>query len=295
MTLSEPFLKKRIDKSKPIQNNLFENPVNFFKNYNKTSVHFGYYNNFFTAIKLLVCDELITNTINYSSFIKSLNELYPNQDYLKEFYFYKRHNINFEILIIYDQVNWNLENNYLLSVEFDSEMLSSSDQTKAIRIIPQKDYQKRLVNLFGINRTHKPLIYSTSEFEGYLSDISISTCNRNDITLFPGDVDLITFDNNFNVSGLYEFKKHTKYGDGEIEDQSFMKYFQHDRKKYQGLALLAKQLKKEFFYNFIYSTKLGEEKKVKIEKIGNHLNLIQDIIYTYKKVEDIIKDIHLII
>ncbi len=292
MILSEPKLKKRSDKSLPYENKLFENPLNFFNNYRKSSVHFGFHNNLSTAIKLLVSDEPISNLKNYFSLIQSLNELYPNQSYLQEFNFYKRHGINFEFLIIYDQVEWKSENNYVLSIDFGSSASSFYDLVKSIKLIHQKDYQKRLVYLFGINRTNKPLIYSTTEFEGYLSDISIKTCNRNDITLFPGDVDLLTFDQNYNVIGLYEFKKHTKFGDGQIENQSFKKYIHQDRKKYQGLALLAQQLNKNFFYNLIYSTKIGEESKLKVEKIDRDLNLIQEMIYTYNKVDDIIKIIH---
>lgn len=292
MILSEPILKKRSDNSKPYENNLYKNPLNFFSHYRKSSVHFGFFNNSFTAIKLLICNEPILTNTNYSPIIDSLNQLYPKQEYIQEFHLYRRHNIKFEVLVVYDQVNWKLENNYVLSILFEYEGITSIDLRQTIRIIHQKEYQQRLVSLFGINRTNKPLIYSTTEFEGYLSDISITGCIRKDITLFPGDVDLITFDDNLEVIGLYEFKKHTKFGDGDIEDQSFLKYIERDKKKYKGLALLAKQLSKDFFYNFIYSTKSGEEQKLIIEKIGNDLNLIKKINYTYNKVENIIDNIH---
>ena len=210
MHLSEPYLKKRVDGSRPQENKIIKDPISIFNSFGKSCIHYGANDGKYTVIKLLLSDEKIKTTIDYEEIVKSLTSVYPYKEYLDEFIFYAIHDINFEILIINDDVDWKTEINNVLSIEFELLKDNKTAFIKSIKVIGQKDYQKRLVDKFGINRTLKPLIYATSEFEGYLSDVSVVGCNRSDITLFPGDVDLITFDNNYCTLNIYEFKKHTR-------------------------------------------------------------------------------------
>ena len=289
MLLSEPSLRKRIDKSQPQENPVLKNPINIFKEEWNSCIHFGAYGGAFSVIRLLTSNEPIVDKIDYEGVVKSLQSVYPNNEYLNEFIYYAKHDIEFEILIIYDDVNWKLENNRVISIDFKLIKEASVAFIKSIKVMNQKDYQRKLVSKFGINRTNKPLIYSTTEFESYLSDLSISKCERDDITLFPGDVDLITFNKNYETLNIYEFKKHTKFGYGDIEHQSFRKYFWQDKKKYYGLAALANKLGKKYFFNIIYSIRYGELNKVKVEKIDINLKLIDDYLINFKTVEDLKK------
>jgi len=151
----------------------------------------------------------------------------------------------------------------------------------------QRDYQRFLVDVHGIHRTNKPLIYATSEFEGYLSDVSTPRCTRIDITLFPGDADLIEFDDEDNIIGLYEFKKHTMSGYGDIEFQSFRKYYYRDQKKYESLVSLCRRFNLDCFYNIIYSTRLNELNKIKVETINSNFDLVNDQTYEFSTIDEL--------
>ena len=84
-----------------------------------------------------------------------------------------------------------------------------------------------------------------------------------------GDIDLVLYTNDNVLCDIFEFKKHTKFGGcSTIEDQTFMKYIAMDHKKYTGIANFTIALGKDFFFNIIYSTRIGEEHKIKIEKIS---------------------------
>lgn len=291
MILTEPYLRKRSDGSRPFQNNLLKNPIDVFKDYGNSCIHYGEKNGKYTVIKLLLCNVPIKDAVDYEEVVDSLTNVYPYKEYLDEFIYYSLHDMNFEILIINDNVDWKTEKNNVLSIKFELLKYRKTAFIKSIKVLSQKAYQLELVEKFGINRTLKPLIYSTSNFEGYLSDVSVVGTKRTDITLFPGDVDLITFDENYQTINIFEFKKHTKYGYGIIEDQSFRKYLFKDRKKYYGLARLTKKLNKDYFFNVIYSTRYGEERKVKIEKINTQLYLLQSKMVNYYNYNQILEAI----
>lgn len=295
MKLSEPILRKRTDKSVPQQNYVLGDISKRFSSHNTSCVHFGEIDNNYHIIKLLVTDIPITFSIDYNEVVNALFELYPKNDFINEFIYFSEFNMNYQILILFDEVNWKNENNTMLVVDFEYVKNRKMAFISSIKVWKQKDYQKSLVERFGINRTNKPLIYSTTEFEGFLSDVSIPSCVRNDITLFPGDVDLITFNEEFTTLNIFEFKKHTKFGEGSLQNQSFMKYITKDIKKYQGIANLTSRLNKTYFYNVIYSTKIGEEKMLKIEKINTSLTLLDSYFIQFDSLESLNKQLTSII
>ena len=293
MNLSEPTLFKRSDKSRPARNTFLGDIEQYFTSSNNTCVHFGNNSGKIFVIKLLKSDAVIGEEVSCEEVFDSLLQLYPNREFLKDFYFFAKHNIDYEIVIIYDNCNWKLENNNVVTVDFKMDGNAESGIKQSVRILSQKDFQRGLVAKFGINRTAKPLKYATTEFEGFLSDISTIYCTRNDITLFPGDVDLLTYSDDYAHFDVFEFKKHTAAGgDSTLKEQSFLKYITRDRKKYYGLADLCKCLGKDYFFNVLYSTRLGEEKIVKIEKINSaNLSLINSVLIEFDDKASLIKQI----
>lgn len=295
MILSEPKLLKRSDKSEPKKNRILGEIEQYFTSPNKTCVHFGRSGDKFSVIKLLISDSAINDAVEPQTVANALLSLYPNREFVKDFTFFAKHNVEYEIIIIDDTCNWRTENNKLLRMTFKKSFDDYEVTIKTIEIIAQKDFQQYLVSKFRVNKTAKPLNYATSELEGYLSDVSsVYGVDRNDVTLFPGDVDLLCYSDDYALSNVFEFKKHTSSGYGELKDQSFMKYIARDAKKYRGIAEFCKSLGKNYFYNVIYSTRIGEEKIIKLEKVKfefDKLVLEDSVLIEYRSKDGFINSI----
>lgn len=294
MKLREPRLRKRVDRSLPYSNKVLGDVEKIFMVKNSCCIHFCETNNSYSVIKLLLSDAPIEEDIDSETVSRALKNMFPGEEYLKEYSYFARFNIHYQIVIIFDEVDWRKENNKLLVVDFHASKQGATC-VMSTSIWNQKDYQAELVKKYGINRTNKPLIYATTEFEGYLSDISTPSCSRDDITLFPGDVDLITFDDDLSTLNIFEFKKHTKFGYGSLEYQSFLKYYRQDYKKYNGIANLTRALNKEYFYNIIYSTRDNELNLLKIEKIDVNLQLLEQKVIRFADIKDLKMQLSLII
>lgn len=283
MILREPQLFNRDTGRAPAKNTFLGNVEQYFKASNNTCVHFGKNGNGgYSVIKLLTTDANIDGQISHADVCTALCVLYPNNEFIKDVIFFAQRNIDYKIVIINDDCDWSTENNCVLVVDFHYNIGANVAMVNTISRIHQKNFQQYLVDTYGKNRTRKPLIYATTNFEGYLSDVSIVGCQRQDITLFPGDVDLLTYSKHYHLCDIFEFKKHTpRGGNSTLAEQSFLKYINKDRKKYQGLAELAHSLGKDYFYNVLYSTRKGEENIVKIEKVSCTLQLVDEILIEY--------------
>lgn len=294
MFLSEPYLKVRATKAMPQMNPVLGDIDESFFIANHINFHFGMKENeeINYAWKVLLSDVSIEkvddeNIKNAVLSHISYNHLFADFTYLQ------KHNLQYQIIIFNDNVDWKKENNFIaiISMQIKTEGFFKKTQKLELSVekLSQKEFQNRLVQIFGINRTAKPLINSTTEFEGYLSDVSRVGSYRNDVTLFPGDADLVLYKpDTFGSLALIEFKKHTIKGYGRIEDQSYMKYNYKDNKKYTGLSKIAKRLNLNYFYNVIYSTKPEEYHKLKIEKIDVNLNLIESKMFSFTDKKDLL-------
>lgn len=285
MQLREPKLHKRIDNSVPAKNSVIGEPEDHFLSNYKICFHFGYPDDgdVLNAWKVLITDSDLTKCSNNEIIDAVMSYETPNKLF-NDASFLTKHGLKYSIIIYNDSSIWKLENNLIAVVDCNP---SNGSAILSVSIIKQSDFQKRMVDLFGINRTNKPLIYATTEFEGFLSDISIPGCSREDITLFPGDCDLAVYNVQLNTICVVEFKKHTMSGYGSIEYQSFLKYFYRDRKKYEQIAKITKKLGNEYFYNIIYSTKPDELRKVKIEKVSTNLRLLSSAVYTFNSLDEL--------
>lgn len=285
MHLREPRLHRRSDNSIPAKNSFIGEPEDHFLSNNKICFHFGYPDGgeVLNAWKVLITDDDLSNCTPEEVADAVFSYETPNK-LMNDASFLAVHGLAYSIVIYNDSSIWNLENNVICIV--DCVPIDGTIQLN-VSFVNQVDFQARMVELFGINRTNKPLIYATTEFEGYLSDVSVPGCPREDITLFPGDCDLAVYNAQLNTICVVEFKKHTMSGYGSIEYQSFLKYFYKDRKKYEQIAKITRKLGNEFFYNIIYSTKPDELRKVKIEKVSTNLRLLSSAVYTFNSLDEL--------
>ena len=83
-------------------------------------------------------------------------------------------------------------------------------------------------------RMGKPLNYYETELEKILS---MDTTGNS--APFPGDCDLLLYDDNMRCKAVIEFKKRTSYGANiSIANQTISNYMSHDRLKYKRLNIL---------------------------------------------------------
>ncbi|MDR2828011.1 MAG: hypothetical protein LBV51_01155 [Acholeplasmatales bacterium] len=286
MKLSIPQLKKRDNSSLPQTNRLIGDIYKVFDFCNDVSFHFGCKNgniaNF--AWEILVSD-IPVQQFNILQLKEQIISIYSRRKLYSDCKFLNQFNLKLQIVVFCDSCDWNNDGNHICLVDVK---IDSYDCLALIsKFYSQKDFQKLILENNGINLTNKPLKYSTTSFEGYLSDICVTSSRRNDVSLFPGDVDLILYNDQYLQNCIIEFKKHTQSGEGNIEDQSFQKYLSYDKKKYEGLCQLAKKLDLKHFYNIIYSTKNNELNKIKIEKVSVGLELCSFEMISFTGVTDL--------
>lgn len=284
MILYEPVLKKRSDGTMPQQNSILGDPFELFLGINsRLSFHFFTVDDQIKpyAWKVLVSDVEIDKSNLKHEILSYINikQLISDYNYLLS------NGIKLQFIVFNDNVNWHTHNGTIYLIDFKVNIDNSSVDF-SVREFDKTSFQIHLREIQSHDMImNKPLIYSTTELEGYFADQCQRDLNPMGKAIFPGDVDLILYSNNKTIN-IIEFKKHTKYGDGSIEDQSFLKYWFKDKKKYTGIALLAKKLNKDFFYNLIYSTKNDELKKIKIEKISTSLELMGNLVKVFESKND---------
>ncbi len=110
------------------------------------------------------------------------------------------------------------------------------------------------------------LIYSTSSLEYFLSKHQPDIEYRGD-AIYPGDADIVLFDNEYTPLAVVEIKKHNegskKYAK-TIQSESISNYIKQDRLKYKSLNILQQALKCKFYMLFYPTT---NENVVKMEQI----------------------------
>lgn len=140
-------------------------------------------------------------------------------EFLKNFSI--KNKIDIEILIFNDENDWSDKNSKLLLVniaDFNYQIINISTFKSLI-----KDYSGGPIKIGS-----KGLKYGTSNLECYLSTTD---------SLYPGDVDLLIVDKEYNVQCILEFKKHTL--DTDISEQKLSNYYPSlDARKYHRLLIL---------------------------------------------------------
>ncbi len=168
-------------------------------------------------------------------------------------------------IIIPDNQDWKSNNSYLYKIKVNSFSKRSSFTINKITINNFIDDIKKLTK--KSIRSGKGLIYGTSLLECYLANNTDSP--------YPGDADMLLFNNENIPFLLLEFKKHTK--ETEIEKQNLNNYYpKPDNLKYQRLSILKHTLeqryKKTLLFCVIYYPTQQHILKWKIEEIKVNIN-----------------------
>lgn len=210
MILYEPYLKKRVDKSKPQQNTFLGDPFDLFiECKNRLSFHFFTVEN---EVRPYAWKTLISDVDIDISMLKKEILSYVNIENLKsDFLYLNNFGIELQYVVFNDNKNWHLEENTIFLVSF--KMDDTDDIINfSIREFDKKSFQTYLREIQGQDMImNKPLIYSTTELEGYLADMCQSKMNPVGKAIFPGDVDLVLYTKNKTLN-IIEFKKHTIFG-----------------------------------------------------------------------------------
>lgn len=287
MGLKVPELKRRSDKSLPRKNEYLGDLEDFFiDNESSTSFHFFTSNGKVDdeVWKVLVSDKNIVPD-NLEEEILGIVLL---EDLISEIKYFSANNMIFKFVIFFDDINWSTDDGIVFLVEF--KLIDNENLKFIINQYNKLEFEKYLLIKQNTEMVmNKQLIYSTTQLEGYLSDMCQSHLNPKGRAIFPGDVDLVLYSGE-NTNRIIEFKKHTQSGDGTIENQSFRKYWYKDSKKYSGIAFLAARLGLNHFVNIIYSTRNDELKKIKFEVIGmknNELVLLNSTTREFNSLTDI--------
>lgn len=289
MKLYKPTLKRRSDGSQPKKNNIFGDFENLFDSYeDKLSFHFfsdqdGLKHKKAWKILLNETDNFDKKNVSAAIIeVEGRNLIESNVRFLSS------KDIELEYIIFKDNLDWTTHNGLIYKIKF---YLQNDIIMYQVRSFSRDGFRKYLFELQGESMVmNKKLLYSNTELEGYLSDLCYRNNPQPNTAIFPGDIDLLIYDE---LRSLYvlEFKKHNIKG--PIEEQSFLKYIYNDRKKYMGIASVAIEFGHDFFYNIIYSTN-QDLNKIKIEKIDVNLNLLSDQIFefnTKKELESIFNKI----
>lgn len=283
MRFFEPVLKKRSDGSQPQTNAFLGDPYNLFESNNALNFHFFTSNGNVASIawKVLLMDH---NTIDPSIVINGIQEHEGIERLFTYLQYLNNYGIQLEYIVFKDENDWHNGTNAIHKVSvslIDERIVFTSD------IYNISSFHALLFEIQGTSMImNKPLIYSTTELEGYLADMCQRTLSPIDRVIFPGDVDLILFQNE-ETFACVEFKKHTRSGVGILRNQSFMNYMRYDYKKYNGIAALTSRLNLTYFYNIIYSTRPDELDLVKIEKISTSLTLIDSLVMRFESREEL--------
>ena len=153
------------------------------------------------------------------------------------------------------------------------EVFVSPDETKPLSYAQTLTYAqfKQLL----IERSNGPVYMGKKGLNYSETDLEKFLAIENSGALFPGDCDMLLFDNDYRCRYIVEFKKCTDEGKYCVQDQTFMNYYdnpeeprKNDKLKYRRLNLLRKHFETiEGYYiplvNVFYPT--TDEQVIKIE------------------------------
>jgi len=148
-------------------------------------------------------------------------------------------------LLIYREIDWSVSPECIVVIEVRWIVNSVK---YFVSMIGVSELKERIKMLSGgsISIGAKGLIYGTSLLECYLS--------RTD-SLYPGDVDMVLVDENYNNVAIIEFKKHNL--NTPIRNQTLSNYYPRpDQRKYDRISILSDYfIDKPKLYVLYYPTK----------------------------------------
>lgn len=126
----------------------------------------------------------------------------------------------------------------------------------------------------------KPLNYYETKLEKYLQ---LTCCDTG--ALFPGDCDMLLYDDDLVCRYIIEFKKTTARDTTPIAKQSFLNYIKKDINKYTRLNILRNYFSEQEgttvpFVTVFYSVREDQEDQIKLEVIDPDLRLARSACFT---------------
>lgn len=181
---------------------------------------------------------ILSPEFNYADVADNLTEVMTShfgESYLTLLDSFKNQNsFTVQFIVFRDDADWTNESSELLIATFtgrsDKEFIFDSE------MVPINAFKEIIQKHSGgpIEIGSKKLIYGTSKLECYLSKTD---------SLYPGDVDLIVFNERFEPIALLEYKKHNLQN--SISEQNLSNYYPNpDARKYNRLAILRDHLGK---------------------------------------------------
>lgn len=276
--LRYPKLIKRADGSMPKTNPIVKRIESVFDDFNNISFHFFTDRN--GDVKDIAWKIVMIDPDDEKDLAEKLTSFVGKDKLREEVQLLRTYSIDLQYILFDDNNKWEKDQGNIFVASFEDH----SYDIKKVEKLSLSNFEKLLLTIQGESMVmNKPLHYSTSSLEGYLADMCQRELNPQNRAIFPGDADIIIYNDN-KVKYLIELKKHTVYG--PISEQTFMKYWDKDKKKYRGLASLSRKFNLSFFINFVYSTK-QDLNKIKLEKIGTDLKVIEDSIITFTEEQDL--------
>lgn len=186
---------------------------------------------------------------------------------------------------------YDLNASYMVIRDLHQNFDLTPDQKVVIRVVYDEAAGKLLKTPIGLSEfqdllvqnsnqkmvIQKPLHYYETDLEKYLQE----TCKKTG-ALFPGDCDMLLYDDQFVCRYIIEFKKTTYRDNTPIQDQSFLNHMDRDRNKYTRLNILRNYFSHKDdspvpFVTVFYSVK--PEYQIKLERIGPNLDLEQSSVF----------------
>lgn len=238
---------------------------NFFILWNESKSDGELYDNVWLKRELRICTGNVVN-LKDRRFDSKLTRSVPENEMDMYRQFLKVHAMSTSFIVLKDLQEEPIENDRVAA-----EIYVKDDGSFAKRVLSYQEFKELLIERSnGQFRMGKELVYSETELERYLAARSRETG-----AVFPGDCDMLLYDEQYQCLYILEFKKCTKSGMRiPVEQQSLMRYITKDRSKYMRLNILRlyfeKLEQKEIpLITVFYPT--TDETVIKLEAVKNNL------------------------
>lgn len=260
----------------------------FFINWEKSKLT-GQLNPNLWFKRTLVINDNIKKYINLKERDVFVSRLVENESFnvmVKKYKFLSKYNLSARYMIIKDNIDFSKSNNSPIIVSCQLVENGIGEKIETYTINELNDML--IKNSGGKFTMKKKLTYSETRLEYFLS------LNCEDTgALWPGDCDMILFDDEFNCKCILEFKKCTSFGNVKVEEQSFTTYYSKDKNKYTRIGILRdylSNLSNETIPYIVVFYPTNEENKLKIQSIGGshkELKELNSIVIDIPKSKDI--------
>lgn len=282
MKLNKPFLAKCSNRSSmPRSNDKYGGPDDWFNLVLLEQNNlFGISFDFFVDWSKNVADNeiwikyILDNKVSYDEFIADCNQILITDIGFREiagFYnFCRKQNLNPFYLVFNDDQDWTSETSSVLKVQVTSINEDNKNIESSVSEVKIQELREVIKQKSGgpVKIGSKGLIYGTSLLECYLS--------KSD-SLYPGDMDMLIYNSDFEVIAIIEYKKHNL--NTPISEQKLGNYYPYpDGRKYNRLQIIRNMLKVKTPILVLYYPTKTHFKEGRLELIDGELNKLKTLV-----------------